>query len=73
MSTSIGTLVAIDADDNEVRSGVVSIHGVSIRVPLNLVPDAVKGDLVLVESGVAVAIVRHKSKGETTDVPGHSR
>jgi hydrogenase maturation factor len=36
----------------------VRVDGVFIRVPLLLLPDARVGDHVLVESGVAIAIVK---------------
>jgi HupF/HypC family len=40
------------------KMGKLSVDGVFIRVPLLLLPDARVGDRVLVESGVAIAVVK---------------
>ena len=38
--------------------GRVSIKGATLRVPLVFLPDAVVGDTVLIESGVAISRVQ---------------
>ena len=38
--------------------GRVSIKGATLRVPLMFLPDAVVGDTVLIESGVAISRVQ---------------
>ena len=40
------------------RSGRVSVRGATVEVALDLVPEAVVGDSVLVHAGVALSLVR---------------
>jgi hydrogenase maturation factor len=44
--------------------GRVSIKGATIRVPLMFLPDAVVGDTVLIESGVAISRVQTQNTEE---------
>jgi hydrogenase maturation factor len=48
----------------EGRVGRVSVRGARVDVALDLVPDARRGDAVLVHAGVALALLREH--GETT-------
>lgn len=41
-----------------ITMGRVSIKGATLRVPLMFLPDAVVGDTVLIESGVAISRVQ---------------
>jgi hydrogenase maturation factor len=45
------------------RAGLVSVRGVRTRVVLDLVPEAKAGDTVLVEAGVALALVKGSPDG----------
>lgn len=47
------------------RVGCVSVHGARVEVVLDLVPEAVAGDEVLVNAGVALAVIHEGS--ETAD------
>ena len=40
------------------RTGRVSVRGAQVEVALDLVPEAAAGDSVLVQAGVALALVR---------------
>jgi hydrogenase maturation factor len=40
------------------RTGRVSVRGAQLEVALDLVPEAAAGDSVLVQAGVALALVR---------------
>ena len=51
----------------------VSVGGVHMRTPLKLLPDAHVGDGVLIESGVAISIVRSEQRKEDTHVSGNTR
>lgn len=44
--------------DTWTKMAKVRVNGAFIRVPLLLLPDAKVGDHVLVEGGVAIAVVR---------------
>jgi hydrogenase maturation factor len=57
MTLVTGEIVAIDPD-TWTDMAKVRVDGVFIRVPLLLLPDARVGDRVLVESGVAIAVVK---------------
>lgn len=55
----VGRLVALEAGG----SGRISVRGALMAVALDLVPQARVGDSVLVQAGVALALVR---EGEAT-------
>ena len=61
MNSVIGTLTDITGSDNE-RVGTVNVRGAHVKVPLRLVPTAQEGDVILVEAGVAVAILSSKKQ-----------
>jgi hydrogenase maturation factor len=46
------------AEGPEGRMGRVSVRGARARVVLDLVPEARAGDTVLVQAGVALALIR---------------
>ncbi len=52
-----GRLVAL-CDSPDGRSGRVSVRGAQVEVALDLVPEATEGDSVLVQAGVALALLR---------------
>jgi hydrogenase maturation factor len=52
-----GRLVALE-DAPEGRRGRVSVRGARLEVALDLVPEALAGDVVLVHAGVALSRVR---------------
>jgi hydrogenase maturation factor len=58
-----GRLVAL-RDGPEGRTGRVSVRGAQVEVALDLVPGAKAGDSVLVQAGVALALVRVGADGE---------
>ncbi len=49
-------------DDTWKKMAKVRINGIYIRVPLMLLPEAKLGDHVLVDGGVAIAIVTARQK-----------
>ncbi len=54
------------------RAAKVRVGGAYMHAALELLPDARVGDVVLVESGVALAIHREINGEETSHVPGNS-
>lgn len=56
MNQVSGRLVAIGTGDAG-PVGTVDVRGARIQVPLLLTPEAHVGDLVLVDAGVAVAVL----------------
>jgi hydrogenase expression/formation protein HypC len=59
-----GRIVSIDNDDPLLRSGKVDFAGVTKRVNLSYVPDAVLGDFVLVHVGFAISTVDEDEAGK---------
>ncbi len=57
MNLVTGEIVAIYLD-TWTKMAKVSVNGAFIRVPLLLLPDAKVGDHVLVDGGVAIAVVK---------------
>jgi hydrogenase maturation factor len=57
-----GRLVAL-RDGPLGRTGRVSVRGAQVEVALDLVPGAAAGDCVLVQAGVALALVREREEG----------
>ena len=53
--------------------GRIRVHGATIKIPLGLLTDAVKGDRVLICDGVAIGKVAPISEGEKKHVSGDSR
>jgi hydrogenase maturation factor len=51
--------------DTKTMMAKVHIKGGYIRVPLYLLPKARIGDYILIEKGVAVAILRHHSENRS--------
>jgi hydrogenase maturation factor len=45
------------------REGRISVRGARMRVMLDLVPEAVAGDTVLVHAGVALSLLRGADEG----------
>jgi hydrogenase maturation factor len=56
MNQVSGRLEAIGVDEAG-PIGTVDVRGARVRVPLLLTPDARVGDLVLIDSGIAVAVL----------------
>jgi hydrogenase maturation factor len=54
MSLFVGRLEKVQTTE-EGLEGTVSVRGARLRVALDAVPDAERGDSVLVEAGVALA------------------
>lgn len=52
-----GRILAIEGDDPILRSGTVDFSGITKRVNLSYVPEAVVGDFVLVHVGFAISTV----------------
>jgi hydrogenase expression/formation protein HypC len=52
-----GRILAIEGSDPILRSGTVDFSGVTKRVNLSYVPEAVVGDFVLVHVGFAISTV----------------
>lgn len=52
-----GRILTIEGADPILRSGTVDFSGVTKRVNLSYVPDAVVGDFVLVHVGFAISTV----------------
>lgn len=52
-----GRIMAIEGDDPILRSGTVDFSGITKRVNLSYVPEAVVGDFVLVHVGFAISTV----------------
>lgn len=50
-----GKVVSVHENDPLVRAGCVAFAGVTKRVSLALVPDAIIGDFVIVHAGFAIA------------------
>ncbi|MCU0452247.1 MAG: HypC/HybG/HupF family hydrogenase formation chaperone [Bacteroidetes bacterium] len=62
------------------RTGSTTVRGALICARLDLVPDANIGDVLLIDSGVAVAVLSTEPKKPSEEsqrtihhVPGHSR
>lgn len=49
-------------DGPDGRVGRVGVRGARVEVALDLVPEARAGDVVLVQAGVALSIVRDEAK-----------
>lgn len=61
-----GKILSIDeTPENVFRVGKVSFGGITKKVNLNLVPEAVAGDYVLVHVGVAISIVDEEEAQQT--------
>ena len=61
-----GKILSIDSQsDASLRSAKVSFGGISKQVNLSMVPEAKKGDYVLVHVGVAISIVDEKEAALT--------
>ncbi len=52
-----GRILAIEGNDPILRSGTVDFSGITKRVNLSYVPEAVIGDFVLVHVGFAISTV----------------
>ena len=52
-----GRIVSIEGSDPLLRSGTVDFSGITKRVNLSYVPEAVVGDFVLVHVGFAISTV----------------
>jgi len=57
MNLLTGTIEEIYTQEG-ITMGRVSIKGANVRVPLMFLPEAVVGDTVLIESGVAISRVQ---------------
>ena len=57
MNLVTGEIVEM-VSDGWTNMAKVRVNGVFIRVPLLLLPDAKVGDRILVEGGVAIAVVK---------------
>jgi hydrogenase maturation factor len=55
------------------RCGRVSVRGAQVEVALDLVPEAVVGDAVLVHAGVALSLVRDAEEGSRGDGTAEAR
>jgi hydrogenase maturation factor len=64
MTLVTGRIMKID-EDGGYRMAVVSVSGASVTVPLLLLPDAKTGDHILIEGGVAIAVVGSEAGGGT--------
>jgi len=64
MSPLTGEIVEIYADTWTLMAKV-RVGGAFMHVPLHFLPNAKAGDRVLIEGGVAIAIVEDKSKKES--------
>ena len=51
--------------DTWAMAAKVRVKGGYIRVPLHLLPKARIGDYILIEKGVAVAIIKHPSENRS--------
>lgn len=57
----------IDRDDSVFKIGKVSFEGIIKKINLGLVPEAKKGDYVLVHVGVAMSVVDEEEAKRTMD------
>ncbi|GEM_PF-972976 len=71
MTLLVGKLADIRVEEG-MRIGKVRVKGAVEEVQLLLTPVAKVGDDVLIDSGVAVAIVNDKQIEEEKNVPGHT-
>jgi len=55
----------VEISDDESKTAKVRVGGAYLRVPLLLVKDAKVGDWVLVESGVAIAVITPEPSKES--------
>jgi hydrogenase maturation factor len=62
MSLFVARLLEI-AETDEGREGTVSVRGARLLVALDAVPEAGRGDYVLVEAGVALARLENDEEG----------
>lgn len=62
MSLFVGRLEEI-TETGEGREGTVSVRGARLSVALDAVPEAGRGDYVLVEAGVALARLGNEEEG----------
>lgn len=60
-----GEVLSVDESDPLVREGCVAFAGVTKRISLALVPDAVIGDFVIVHAGFAIARLDQKEAEHT--------
>ncbi|MDR1422477.1 MAG: HypC/HybG/HupF family hydrogenase formation chaperone [Coriobacteriales bacterium] len=65
MCLAIPALIETIDDD---RMAIVDILGVKRRVALDLVPQALRGDFVLVHAGYGIEVVSHEFAAETLDL-----
>jgi hydrogenase maturation factor len=70
MTLLTGEVVEVYLDDGRTMARV-SIGGAFMRVPLMLVSNVKAGDLILIESGVAIARVQSQHYEEERDVSGN--
>ena len=63
-----GRLVAVEPGTG--RRGRVSVRGAVVEVALDLVPEARPGDSVLVQAGVALALLRDEAGAPARDEAG---
>jgi hydrogenase maturation factor len=66
-----GKIVQI-SNEGDTRIAKVKIGGAFARVPLSLIADGKVGDTILIESGVAIAIISEQRTKEERDVPGNT-
>ncbi len=60
-----GKLIEVDTSmDPAFRTGMVSFEGITRRVNLSMVPEAVKNDYVLVHVGVALSVIDEAEAGK---------
>ena len=76
MNPVVGVLVSITSDDTG-PIGTIVVKGVRIKAVLSCVADASIGDTLLIDAGVAVAVLdrasNHASEGMANHVPGDTR
>ena len=63
-----GEIVSVDGVDPLSRTGQVRFGAVEKEVSLAFVPEAKKGNYVLVHAGIAIAIVEEAAAAETVRV-----
>jgi hydrogenase maturation factor len=66
MTQVIGHLIVAETGASG-TFGIVDVQGARIKVPLLLTPDAMPGDILLVDAGVAVAVVERRSAASHHD------
>lgn len=62
MNPYVGIITSIEPGPPD-PVGTIDVRGIRIRIPLLLTPGATVGDSILIDAGVAVAVLERRTEG----------